>query len=166
MRSILFSVAVLLLMASATMADECKPVHVRIGPSTYLDPCTYEGVDYLFCIDAPIKGTFNGIWHYYGEGDQIEAYPDEPYSSLWAGWALDVIETNRGTIYAQDNWMWNLSVFDLEGTKAGLPMVTISVITGGTGDYHGASGWIAMILDDTGSWKGFMKGEICTPDDE
>jgi hypothetical protein len=156
-------VVVLCLVAGAALAGECKPINVRIGPSTYLDPCTYDGTDYLYCIDAPIRGTLNGIWHYYGEGGQVEAYPDSPYSSLWAGWAIDVIETNRGTIYAQDNWLWNLSVGDLEGIKAGWPMVTISVITDGTDQYEGASGWIGMILDDTGNWRGFMKGEICVP---
>jgi hypothetical protein len=156
-------IAVVGLVATAAMAGGCQPINVRIGPSTYLDPCTYDGTDYLFCIDAPIKGTLNGIWHYYGEGGQVEAYPDSPYSSLWAGWALDVINTSRGTIYAQDNWLWNLSVLDLEGIKAGLPMVTISTITGGTDQYEGASGWIGMILDDSGVWRGFMRGEICTP---
>ena len=164
MRSLFLTAAlgVLCLVASAAMAEQCQPINARVGASTYLDPCTYQGTDYLFCIDAPIMGTINGIWHYYGEGDQVEGLPDPPYSSLWAGWALDVIETTRGTIYAQDNWMWNLSAID-SGYKAGLPMVTISIITGGTDHYEGASGWIGMILDDQGAWRGFMRGEICTP---
>jgi hypothetical protein len=42
-------------------------------------------------------------------------------------------------------------------------MVTLSVITDGTDQYEGASGWIGMILDDSGVWRGFMRGEICTP---
>ena len=80
------------------------------------------------------------------------------------------METNRGDIYAQENWMYNLSVFDPEvfspNAKALEPLVTISVITGGTDHYEGASGWLGMILDGAGQWKGFMKGEICTPDDD
>jgi hypothetical protein len=58
--------------------------------------------------------------------------------------------------------MWNLSAAE-SGFKAVLPMVTISNITGGTDAYEGATGWIGMILDDQGDWRGFMKGEICTP---
>lgn len=152
-------VVALCLVAGAAVAGECKPIEVRIGPSTYLDSCPPT---FLYCIDAPLKGTFNGTWHFFGEGGQVEGEPEEPYSWLWAGWALDVIETNRGTIYAQDNWMWNLSALE-SGSKAGLPMVTISNITGGTDAYEGATGWIGMILDDQGDWRGFMKGEICTP---
>ena len=155
-------VVVLCLAAGVAIAGECQPVEVRIGPSTYLDSCP---PGYLYCIDAPLKGTFNGTWHFYGDGGQVEGEPgveNQPYSWLWAGWALDVIETNRGTIYAQDNWMWNLSALE-SGSKAGLPMVTISNITGGTDAYEGATGWIRMILDDQGYWRGFMKGEICTP---
>jgi hypothetical protein len=110
-------VVVLCLAAGVAIAGECQPVEVRIGPSTYLDSCP---PGYLYCIDAPLKGTFNGTWHFYGDGGQVEGEPgveNQPYSWLWAGWALDVIETNRGTIYAQDQ----------------------------------------------GYWRGFMKGEICTP---
>ena len=58
--------------------------------------------------------------------------------------------------------MWNLSAID-SGYQAGLPMVTISNITGGTDAYEGAWGWFGIILDDQGAWKGFLKGEICTP---
>ena len=61
------------LVASAAVADQCKPINARIGPTTYLDPCTYNGTDYLYCADAPIMGTINGMWHYYGEWDQVEA---------------------------------------------------------------------------------------------
>ena len=55
-------IAVSCLVATAAMTGGCQPINVRIGPSTYLDPCTYDGTDYLFCIDAPIRGTLNGIW--------------------------------------------------------------------------------------------------------
>ena len=143
----------------------------RIGASEYLSNCTYDGTYYQYCIDAPVKGTINGIWHYLAPpgGNSVTAFPDPPYSSLQAGWALDVMETNRGDIYAQENWMFNLSVFDADvfspNAKALSPAVTISVITGGTGQYEGASGWIGMIFDDSGQWRGFMKGEICTPDE-
>jgi hypothetical protein len=160
-------VVVLVLVAGPVMADECEPINARFQVGTYLDPCTYNGIDFDYCIDTPIWGTINGMWHFYGEEENwLGADPGPPYSSLWAGWALDVIETRRGTIYAQDNWLWNLSAFGLEGTKAGLPAVQLSIITGGTGQYEDASGWFGVILDDSGYWRGFMKGEICTPDDD
>ncbi len=153
------------------MADRCKPINGRIGASEYLGSCTYDGTDYAFCIDSTIMGTLNGTWHYYGPaGNSIGADPGFPYSSLRAGWALDVFETRRGMVYAQDNWMWNSSIFDPDlfnpNATAAVPVVSFSVITGGTGKYEEASGWIGAILDDAGQWKGYMKGELCTPDDD
>ena len=158
-------VLALCLAAQAAIAGECKPINVRVGPSTYLDPCTYNGMDFEFCIDAPLRGTLRGTWHYYGPADNFVEWSDvvnDPpvFSPFWAGWALDVIETNRGEIWAQDNYLFNLNVM---GNKAGFPFVAISSITGGTGHYEGAWGWFGTIADDAGGWRGFMRGEICTP---
>jgi hypothetical protein len=164
----LIMVPVLLVVAaSAAMAEpQCQPINVRVGQATSLGTCVFDGTEYGVCVDTPLKGTLNGIWHFYGDGGFVTAFPDPPFSSLFAGWGLDAIETNRGAIYAQDNYIWNLSVFGLEGTKAAIPAVSLSVITGGTGHYEGATGWFAAIYDDGGGgWRGFIRGEICTPDE-
>jgi len=128
-------------------------------------------MDFEFCIDTPLRGTLRGTWHYYGPADNgvdwppldVDGNPEfdpDPYSALLAGWALDVIETRRGMIWAQDNYVFNLNVM---GNEAGFPFVAISSITGGTGHYDGAWGWFGTIADDAGGWRGFMRGEICTP---
>ena len=165
-----FVVTTLCLVAGVAIADECKPVHVRIGLSTYLDPCVYQEIDFLYCIDAPLKGTLRGTWHYYGEetngvfwpplnddGDPI--FDPAPYSAMVAGWALGLIETNKGELYVQDNYLWNFNTI----TDNHLPFVTLMNVTGGSGMYDGASGWLGVIADDSGNWRGFMKGVICTP---
>jgi len=163
-------VVVLCLVAGAAVAGECKPVHVRIGPSTYLDPCEYAGIDFLYCIDAPLRGTFRGTWHYYGEWDNGVFWPEldaagdpifdpAPYSGFVAGWALGVIETRRGEVYLQDNYLWNFNAISADH----VPFVSAINIKGGSGKYEGASGWLGVIADDSGDWRGFMKGVICTP---
>jgi hypothetical protein len=155
----------LCLVASAAMADQCKPINARLPAGEYLGDCTYNNMDFAFCIDTPVTGTLKGTWHYYGPEGNAVNWPDDasdpfPYSSFTAGWALDVFETNKGMIYAQDNYLFNGSVV---GNRAGFPFVSLSSITGGTGHWEGAWGWFGVIADDAGGWKGFMKGEICTP---
>lgn len=152
--------AVIFLVAGAAFGGECKPIHARVGSSTYLDPCEYAGMDFFYCIDAPLRGTFRGTWHYYGEEDNgVFPEPGEPYSSSASGWALGVIETNKGKVYVQDNYVWNLNAL----SDNRVPFASILNITGGTRHYRGASGWIGVIADDSGDWRGYMKGEICTP---
>jgi len=171
-------VVVLCLVAGAAIAGECKPINVRIGPSDFLGACSYAPpeygeMDFAFCIDAPLRGTLRGTWHYYGPLDNgvywpppasldpyVPSFPPAPYSALLAGWALDVIETNRGEIWAQDNYVFN---FNAIGDQALFPFVSLSSITGGTGAYEYAEGWFGVIADDAGGWRGFMRGEICTP---
>jgi len=153
------------LVASAAMADQCKPISVRLPAGEYLGSCEYNGVPFEFCIESPVTGTLNGIWYYYGPASNWVEWSDEnpappSYSPFWAGWALDVIATNQGEIWAQDNFLFNLNT---SGNKAGFPIVSISSITGGTGHYEEAWGWFGVIADDSGNWKGFMKGEICVP---
>jgi hypothetical protein len=158
---------VLCLVASAAAAAPCRPINSRLGPVTFLGPCTYDGTDYAGCYERRVYGTINGSHvEYAPDNNWVVSYQAPPYSSLAAGWAMSVFETSRGMIYAQNTWVWNLSLFPpLEGTKAIFPTVEVAVITGGTGHYEGAWGWIGFIQDD-GTWRGFMRGEICTPDSD
>ena len=153
------------LVAGAAAADTCKPINVRLPAGEYVGACEYNGMEFEFCIEAPVKGTLNGAWFYYGEADNFVEWSDEVndppvYSPFLAGWALDVIDTNQGEIWALDNYLLNLNVM---GNRAGAPFVSMSSITGGTGHWEGAWGWFGVIADDAGTWKGFMKGEICVP---
>jgi hypothetical protein len=151
---------VLLLPSAAAFGGECKPVHARIGPATYLDPCEYSGIEFFYCIDTPLRGTFRGTWHYYAEEDNgVLPEPGDPYSPFIAGWALGLIETNKGEVFLQDNYLWNLNAISADH----VPFVSAINITGGSGKYEGASGWLGVIADDSGNWRGFMKGVICTP---
>lgn len=149
----------LCLVASATIASECKPINIRIGPSVDLGPCTFQDIDFESCVEAPIRGTLKGTYSSYlatfGEFVPLDA----PYASLAYGWALAVIDTNRGQIDAQEDWLINVNTI-----TADVPFVSHLSITGGTDDYEGASGWIGVIAVDVGGeWRGWMRGEVCTP---
>jgi len=163
-------VVVLCLVAGGAVASECKPVHVRVGPATYLDPCVYQEIAFAYCIDTPLRGTFRGTWHYYGEldngvywppldDDDLPLFDPDPYSAFVAGWGLGAIVTNKGDVYIQDNYLWNLYAISDDH----VPFVSVMSIEGGSGKYEGASGWLGVIADDSGDWSGYMKGVICTP---
>lgn len=152
------------LVATAVLADQCKEINVRVGAVEYLEPCTYMDIEFFFCIDAPTKGTLNGTWHFYGELGNGIAWPEDgsdpaPYSPLVAGWGLGEFETNKGTIKVQDNWMVNGNVNEPDEFF----FVSHMNITGGTGDYEGATGWIGVVADSVGDWRGWARGEVCTP---
>ncbi|MEJ2086348.1 MAG: hypothetical protein P8Y44_11820 [Acidobacteriota bacterium] len=153
------------LVAGIALADECKPVNARLGQSVYsTESCMYMGIEFLYCAQTPVSGNLKGTWHYYGEEDNGLFWPEDfsdpsPYSSLLTGWALGVIETKVGSITVQDNFLANLNNL----TSDSFPFVTMLHITGGTGRYDGATGWMGVIADDVRDWRGYMHGEICTP---
>jgi hypothetical protein len=158
-----FLVFVVCLMVSNATAGDCKKVIAKIGPATYLDECSYDGVDYIWCIDTPVTGNLRGTWHYLSSPEVNFfdlAVPDGvlgiPGWSLWVPWNLSVFETHKGDIITQDNEILNLDVFDSYGALSGMAFVI-----GGTGDYEGATGWLGYVI--TEAEGGELRGLICTP---
>lgn len=158
-----FLILVVCLMVSHATAGDCKKVIANVGLSEYLDPCTYNGVEYLWCIDTPVTGNLKGTWHIFANPD-FNAWdltvptgiPGIPSWELYVTWNLSVVETKKGEIIAQANEILNLDVFDNFGAISGMVFVT-----GRTGDYEGASGWIGWVASETGG--GVLQGLICTP---
>lgn len=164
-RSAVFSVCIVLalaVVANVTSAGECKPINVRAGAAIYLDPCEYQGLAYEFCIDTPIKGTINGIWHYYGPTDNAVQVPLPPgvgnYSGMAAGWALDVLSANGGEVWAQNAYIYHYDTWSL---TQDFVYSSTSYIIGGTGKYAGATGWFGFVGSELKG--GIIHGEICTP---
>lgn len=152
----------LCLAALSATAGDCKKIIANVGPATYLDACSYDGVDYIWCIDTPLTGNLRGTWHFLS-GPELNYWaltvPEVlgiPGWDLWTGWSLMVIETRKGDLIAAENEVINLDAFDAYGALSGTAW-----IVGGTGDYEGASGWVGMVL--TEEEGGVMRGMVCTP---
>jgi hypothetical protein len=161
------------LLAAVTAADWCRPVHVRTGPAVYLPPCELDGTLYDICIETPTRGTLNGVWHLYGVvnnwvdfpgpcidscGDAAPAPMPPGYAGIEAGWGLDVYETKGGEVWADDAWLFQWGAYFFQGKAV---FTSVSSITGGTGMYEGATGWIGFVGSEVEG--GVIKGEICTP---
>ncbi len=138
-------------------AVSCKPVHGFIGSFNSLESCVHEGHFYEWCADFPVWGTLNGTLWYYTQPEMNREF-DVPEGMLAESWsfvvasAVVVYHTKKGKIFAQDNALWHSAALGPEFAE-------FEQITGGTGQYEGATGWIAMAGGDVA----IMTGEICTP---
>ena len=158
-----FLVIVVFFAVSTATAGDCRKVIAKLGPATYLDECSYDGVDYLWCIDTPVTGNLRGTWHYLSSPEDnfwVLTVPDGalgiPSWTIWTVWNLSVFETHKGDIITQDNEIINLDVFDTYGALSGMAFVI-----GGTGNYEGATGWLGYVVTEADG--GELRGEVCTP---
>lgn len=158
-----FLVCAVCLVASNATAGDCKKIIAKIGTATYLDECSYGGVDYVWCIDTPVTGNLRGTWHYLSSPEDNFwelTVPDGalgiPGWTLQTVWNLSVFETRKGDIITQDNEILNLDVFPAFGALSGM-----AFIIGGTGNYQGATGWLGYVITEADG--GELRGEICTP---
>jgi hypothetical protein len=158
----------------APAGEKCFPVNGFFGAGTYLpaSECpTYEGpggprTD-MFCIVQPVLGTLTGTWYaYLPTPNTITVTPAEqtdpvwrPGKSMMAGWYYSVYKTKRGTIYAEASVVAHSELMPPEA-----PYFTFSEfdrITGGTGKYKDATGWIGVFGDEANG--GPMGGKVCLP---
>lgn len=154
----------LCLVTSMAFAGDCKKIIANAGPSIYLEPyaCSYDGVNYIWCIDTPLTGNLRGTWHLMSAPDwniwelTVPEVLGIPGWDLWVGWSLMVIETHRGDIIAAENEVINLDAYNTYGALSG----TASIV-GGTGDFEGATGWFGIVV--TEAEGGVMRGMVCTP---
>lgn len=156
-----FLLALCLAVPSAT-AGECKKIIAGVGASYFYEGCSYNGEDYLWCLDTPVTGNLGGTWRFMSRPDWNAfelTVPDVLGIGSWdlyVVWALGVFETNKGDIITQESDMLNLDAYFNYGA-----LTTMSYIIGGTGIYEGATGWLGVVATETEG--GVMRGEVCTP---
>jgi hypothetical protein len=164
-RHFLYSILVLMLslVAATAMAEQCKPVNGQLGAiDVFLedDPeCKLDDMTFYYCIERPTLGTLAGRYRFYSapwlNGWDLRV----PRKSLggvrwWIGvsYAISVFETQQGTLFTQETGVWH---YDAE-----VGLANHFNITGGTGHYDGATGWMAA----AGTGYGMtLVGELCTP---
>jgi len=159
-----FLILVVCLMVSHATAGDCKKIIANAVSTEYdLDGCTYNGVYYIWCIDTSVTGNLKGTWHIFANPDfngwNLEVPDDIDGIPVWVlsvTWNLSVFETKKGNIITQADEILNPDVYDAFQALSGL-----ALITGGTGDYEGASGWIGWVVTETDG--GVLRGEFCTP---
>jgi hypothetical protein len=159
---VFLAIAVCMVTSTATAGD-CKQIIANAGVAEYFEGCSYDGENFALCIDTPVSGNLKGTWHILinpawnvWELTVPDGIPGIPSWDLWATWNLSVFETRKGDIITQANEVASLDALFTYGAISGM-----AFITGGTGDYEEATGWIGWVLTETGG--GALRGEICTP---
>jgi len=144
---------VLCVLATPVLGEKCKQVNMgqtKYGP-LYFDPehCgIYDG-----CGGAVVSGTFSGtLWESFFFADQVHVSDGH-----WTFTNYGVIETKQGELFFTER-----SVADFAAPDG---FAVHMNVTGGTGRYEGATGWMAY----SGNFEGTnikWVGEVCWPDEE
>lgn len=149
---------VLSLATSVTIADQnCKSVNAKVTKvyPVLVDPAADpEGVcsGYQLCQFIEIVGTINGEWKAFWNFDE-EVYLAEFDALVFD--TEDIFKTKKGDIFAKD-----IGALNFEAEES----FTVHIaVTGGTGIYEGATGWMTGSIVFVFAEGGGLTGKICGP---
>jgi hypothetical protein len=151
---------------SASASDQCKQILAKAdfpNPLGETEGCTVNGQDFDSCITGNLRGTIKGKWvaYFLDEWFIIIEPPEFPVpEETLANYnrEFEVFTTNKGEIYGDAQYVFDIRIFDVDGG-----FVAPIIVTGGTGWYEGATGWIAAVVSDGALSKANLHGEICGP---
>ena len=156
-RSLMVGIAVLVVLcwsaSSFVWGEKCKEVVIgktHVGPILY-GPENCDGYD--GCATSKISGTFSGTLFEAFYEDDFYFVVDDTYAFTNYG----VIETKQGELFFTE-----LSVADFAAPDG---FAMHANVTGGTGRYEGATGWMAYCGNFEGTDIKWV-GEVCWPDEE
>jgi len=164
-------VVLLLALASAAVGDQtgrCQEVRGHAVLKATQFPCLTENVvdDTVFdgCYISMVKGNLKGPWISFVQDDwgfdlaTVGAPVPDGSPATWYNREFEVFETKHGVVYGDAQFAFDFRIFDSDGGGA-IP----TIITGGSGIYEDAMGWIVATFKD-GSIETFhIRGRICGP---
>ncbi len=143
---------------------QCKKVRGHGEVVAYQIPCL-EDPEFYFCIVSETRGGLKGKWVSYQQEDWGSMFlgdaglPVPPGAPVtWYIREFEVFSTKKGTVYGDMQATFDARIFD-SGGGAALP----TIVTGGTGIYEDATGWIVVILTDESLENFKILGRICGP---
>ena len=137
----------------ASAAAKCKNVRGHVTSRTATENCPSP---IGLCAAGQFYGAIRG--ELFLVATSLTPTQDTPATGVYMYTADDVIKTKEGDIYTKDAGALNLTP---GGSGDDISIVTI---TGGTGDYAGATGRLrayGTFSDEGGEFS--YEGEICTP---
>ena len=154
----LLAVLLVLFAGTATAQPNCKLVNAHFSDyTTYYEPEDCGALP-APCRTAAVVGTLGGSWTAYnvGYGFEFPAFGD---TSVWR--AESIFETNHGAI---DTMLVGINFWPTHDVVGDWFNSEIHVITGGTGRYEGATGYLLVQLAFLGG-TGEATGQICWPEE-
>ena len=178
MRMILFLTLLLAfpMALAANGDDQCRNMNGHGEFNEVQNPCE-EDANYDFCFVSKLRGTINGsMVEYFKDGWQIwletlEIIPTDPHNidaistppeavESWYNRELIVLTSKQGMIWGEAQLVVDVRLYDTGGFA--LPMT----VTGGTGIYEEAYGWVTFTITDSTLSKFTYDGRVCGPNIE
>lgn len=138
---------------SAKTAAKCKLVRGHVTSKSVTENCTSP---INLCAEGRFYGAIRG--DLFLVATSLTPTQDTPVTGVYTYTADDVIKTKEGDIYTKDAGALNLT----PGSTG--DDISIVTITGGTGEYTGATGRLrayGAFTEEGGEFA--YEGEICTP---
>jgi hypothetical protein len=156
------AVATLLLATTSAIGDQCMSVKAKWNETGFSTDPEVCGVGYDWCISGKLQGSIKGELWLYTTGDRQDLY--DPYG---VGLADLIVGSADQTIYTKDGDI-QMKAYGLYETVTTV-FTELSVVTGGTGKYAGATGQMVAYPDASRpsdyyySGPLYYLGRVCTP---
>jgi hypothetical protein len=155
---------------TAVAEENCKKVSAHGTLIGYEFDCELNGEKYLYCPQMTLKGQSKGRWDAgvkeewdflsmngaVLQSGAVLPTPDDTYN-FW-GREFDVLKLKHGNIFAEAQYYIDARIYDV---NSAFPWSML--ITGGTGIYEGATGWILAVFEDSSFEKARLQGQVCGP---
>jgi hypothetical protein len=170
MKQLILLLTLLLVFPIASVAngeDPCRNINAHATLVDEVPECEFNSMTYDYCYIQKVRGNLNGSWVSYVMWDwgvTLESLgvqtPPEAGES-WYNRELEVFTTKHGMVWGDAQFVFDLRAFDSDGGPA-IP----TIVTGGTGMYEDAYGWITAIYTDgtLSNWR--IYGRVCGPNIE
>ncbi len=151
--AVLSVLAVMLFTVSGNATAECVDVKATVGEQTF-STCG-ENMNHT-CIAGPVSGGIKGTYVF-----------EETFGAAFPGGAgvvfvfagADIISTKRGQILAGERGFVDVTTAS-PGDRKSTKFTSLLTVSGGTGRYEGASGFLFVSGDNHSL---LMHGQLCTP---
>ncbi len=154
----LFLFSVFILAGTAAAEKRCEKVNVHLYDYAIFSEQEDCGAFRAPCRTADMVGTINGTWTAYSIGYDFE-FPTFGDSSVWRG--ESIFEGKHGEIQTMMVGVNFWPAYDAVGDFFNLET---HVVTGGTGRYEGATGYVLLRIAFFGG-TGEATGQICWPEE-
>ena len=151
---------------TANSGDLCRNMNGHGGDSSEpIFDCEFGGDTFDFCFESSLRGTINGSlmeyynwdWFYYFAPPLKDfGVPAPNYGSYYMR-EVDLFMSKQGELWGEAQY-----VIDWYNITLGGVAVPI-MITGGTGMYEDAYGWITLTVTDPGLTNFTYDGRVCWP---
>jgi len=167
MKRLVILLTLLLIFPAAFAGDQCRHINGHAFLTGFQETCEFDSIEYDACYITKIRGSINGSWVSYVQRDwgfalEDLGVPTPPDAGLsFYNREFEVFTSKQGTVWGDSQF-----VFDLRAVDSGGGTAIPTMVTGGTGIYEDAQGWITATGTDSDFSKFSVRGRVCGPNIE